>query len=251
MRHRTACVVRHEQRTKQCTTLLVLRECILLETLINRTFPVISTRPLASALRFVPQNTAQSAKQLNEQAGETTKSHTEHFPTDNTKQLPLATTMVAAAAAVEVDEPETPAVAPKTAQSGEPEMSAMAFAAARPSVTVTPEASVTTSKMACLSVTLTAETTSTASKITRSRVTATPDPPVVRGDASKSSAPAFAGFHTASLVAGPGGVKCLAVRLTVLQKVCPPVHARLKKAVAERCAGVGDSVYNSECIDIF
>lgn len=68
------------------------------------------------------------------------------------------------------------------------------------------------------------ETTTVASNVTRSRVTATPDPSVVRGDISTSPVSAFEGLHTASLVAGPGGVKCLAVGLAVLQKVCPPVH---------------------------
>lgn len=81
------------------------------------------------------------------------------------------------------------------------------------------------------------EATTVESNVARSSVTATPDPSVVRGDTSTSPVSAFEGLHTASLVAGPGGVKCLAVGLSVLQKVCPPVHGRLKKAVTERCAG--------------
>lgn len=42
------------------------------------------------------------------------------------------------------------------------------------------------------------------------------------------------GVHKASLVAGPGGVRCLAVGLAVLQRVCPPVHRRLARAAAAR-----------------
>lgn len=80
------------------------------------------------------------------------------------------------------------------------------------------------------------ETTTVASNVARASVTTTPDPSVVRGDTSTSPVSAFEGLHTASLVAGPDGVKCLAVGLSVLQKVCPPVHGRLKKAVTERCA---------------
>lgn len=87
------------------------------------------------------------------------------------------------------------------------------------------------------------ETTTVASNVTRERVTATPDPSVVRGDTSTSPVSAFEGLHTASLVAGPGGVTCLAVGLAVLQKVCPPVHVRLKKAVNERCAGMESQIH--------
>lgn len=45
---------------------------------------------------------------------------------------------------------------------------------------------------------------------------------------------AFPGLHMASLVAGPGGLRCLVVGLAVLQKICPPVHRRLARTVSER-----------------
>lgn len=143
-------------------------------------------RLIVSVLRFVPQDIAQNVTHLNGPAHEPTD-QPEHFPTNTTKQPPLAANVVEAEAAAATDAPETATVA---------------------------------------------------SNVARSSVTATPDPSVVRGDASTSPAPAFEGLHTASLVAGPGGVNVLAVGLTVLQKVYPAVHGRLKEAVTERCVGM-------------
>ncbi|CAM9613178.1 unnamed protein product, partial [Hapterophycus canaliculatus] len=63
------------------------------------------------------------------------------------------------------------------------------------------------------------------------------EPSAITAESSELPAPEFPGLHMASLVAGPGGLRCLTVGLAVLQKVCPPVHRRLAKTVAERYGG--------------
>ncbi|CAM9556079.1 unnamed protein product [Ectocarpus sp. 12 AP-2014] len=69
----------------------------------------------------------------------------------------------------------------------------------------------------------------------RSGLVATTDPSAITTDpASAVPAPVFPSLHKASLVAGPGGLRCLTVGLAVLQKVCPPVYRRLARVVSER-----------------
>ncbi|CBN79097.1 hypothetical protein Esi_0176_0057 [Ectocarpus siliculosus] len=69
----------------------------------------------------------------------------------------------------------------------------------------------------------------------RPGLVATTDPSAITRDpASAVPAPVFPGLHKASLVAGPGGLRCLTVGLAVLQKVCPPVYRRLARVVSER-----------------
>ncbi|CAM9985890.1 unnamed protein product, partial [Ectocarpus sp. 13 AM-2016] len=69
----------------------------------------------------------------------------------------------------------------------------------------------------------------------RPGLVATTDPSAITTDpASAVPAPVFPSLHKASLVAGPGGLRCLTVGLAVLQKVCPPVYRRLARVVSER-----------------
>lgn len=69
----------------------------------------------------------------------------------------------------------------------------------------------------------------------RPGLVATTDPSAITTDpASSVPAPVFPSLHKASLVAGPGGLRCLTVGLAVLQKVCPPVYRRLARVVSER-----------------
>ncbi|CAM9986920.1 unnamed protein product, partial [Ectocarpus sp. 8 AP-2014] len=68
----------------------------------------------------------------------------------------------------------------------------------------------------------------------RPGLVATTDPSAITTDpASAVPAPVFPSLHKASLVAGPGGLRCLTVGLAVLQKVCPPVYRRLARVVSE------------------
>lgn len=68
----------------------------------------------------------------------------------------------------------------------------------------------------------------------RSGLVTTTEPSPNGAESSHLPPPEFPGLHMASLVAGPGGLRCLAVGLAVLQKVCPPVHRRLARTVSER-----------------
>ncbi|CAM9665779.1 unnamed protein product [Ectocarpus fasciculatus] len=69
----------------------------------------------------------------------------------------------------------------------------------------------------------------------RPGLVATSNPSAITTDpASSVPAPVFPSLHKASLVAGPGGLRCLTVGLAVLQKVCPPVYRRLARVVSER-----------------
>lgn len=63
------------------------------------------------------------------------------------------------------------------------------------------------------------------------------EPSAMAAESSDLPPPEFPGLHKASLVAGPGGLRCITVALAVLQKVCPPVHRRLERTVSERCGG--------------
>eukprot|EP00752_Nemacystus_decipiens_P002077 g1988.t1 len=63
------------------------------------------------------------------------------------------------------------------------------------------------------------------------------DPLAIAADPPAVPPPTFPSLHMASLVAGPGGMRCLAVGLAVLQKICPPVHRRLERAASERYSG--------------
>lgn len=78
----------------------------------------------------------------------------------------------------------------------------------------------------------------TASTVGHSGVATTTNPPAFAEVPSALPSSEFPGLHNASLVAGAGGVRCLAVGLAVLQKVCPPVHRRLARAAAERCGSM-------------
>eukprot|EP00903_Cladosiphon_okamuranus_P011664 g10971.t1 len=71
----------------------------------------------------------------------------------------------------------------------------------------------------------------------RGPLAATDDPLAIVAEPSAVPPPTFPGLHMASLVAGPSGMRCLAVGLAVLQKICPPVHRRLEKAAVERYSG--------------
>lgn len=44
----------------------------------------------------------------------------------------------------------------------------------------------------------------------------------------------FPGLHKASFIAGPNGVRCMAIALTVLRKICFPVYQRLERAAEAR-----------------
>lgn len=62
----------------------------------------------------------------------------------------------------------------------------------------------------------------------------TTDPLAIAEEPSAVPPPTFPGLHMASLVSGPGGMRCLAVGLAALQNICPPIHRRLERAASER-----------------
>ncbi len=59
-------------------------------------------------------------------------------------------------------------------------------------------------------------------------------PPAIVAEPTNPPAPTFPSLHMASLVADPGGMRCLAVGLAVLQKICPLVYHRLAMAASDR-----------------
>lgn len=72
----------------------------------------------------------------------------------------------------------------------------------------------------------------------RSHIEATSNPPsMARTDLSDDDLPPkeFPALHKASLYVGRGGLRCLVVRLVVLEKVFPSVHRRLVEAATKRC----------------
>ncbi|CAM9549549.1 unnamed protein product [Scytosiphon promiscuus] len=71
----------------------------------------------------------------------------------------------------------------------------------------------------------------------RARLITNAEPVAITAESLDLPAPEFPGLHMASLVAGPGGLRCVTVGLAVLQKICPPVHRRLARTASERYSG--------------